>query len=184
MRIVLTLCACAFAATLGWFGWWSYAGARYEAARTVSEDGWVGLSAATMAHQRFPYPAMTRRQLSASFVNLIHTYAGRVTVEPGFADAVWQIGLTVSPHDTTVLFSRYEYLANFGREAETGPIIERLKRVAANLPNTWLAVAYHEALQGNVARAQDAARTGLGLRNPDVYIIERLNQLANIKVEP
>ena len=150
--------------------------------RQLSPDPLIGLQAMSAAVDRFPYPTLVRRQYSASFVHAIHKYQTQLSVDPRLAETIYRIGATVSPFDTTILFARVEYLFNFGPLDRIPPVIDSMKRVASNLPGTWLAEAYYSVMTGDLARAKQASETGLKLNPTDPVLRERLNQFANIGV--
>lgn len=128
-----------------------------------SKDQLQTFAAANEAFKAMPFDARYRIQLLLSLGGLLVTNQN-AKVTSDAADKAYRYAASASPHQPSVLIARAQYLINSGRwEDGLKDIAETLGRSARKHPQSWIIIAYHEALSGRQDRAAQALAQGLAV---------------------
>ena len=134
------------------------------------------------SYGEFPLPVQTRRQLSGAMSAAIAVHMDKMHIDPGTADWIWQVGLTASPWDTSILLARAQYLMVSGRLDEMPPVIARLLKTAPRTAKVYIPLAIYREATGDIPGALEAARQGMAA--PYIEPMDRATFLGVIERNP
>jgi hypothetical protein len=103
-----------------------------------------------------------------------------VNLDPKAADRAYQISGSTAQRSPDTEFARVEYLINSGRWSESGEIdsiLDRMRRSAPHLPQTWFSSAVISAFRGNYAEAKEQAQRALSMKYIPGVQVESLQRL-------
>lgn len=149
----------------------------------VKDSALQSFAAANEAYKAMPLDGRNRMQMALAVANLVSAHE-KTQVTPDAADRIHAIASSASPNHALTRIARATYLMRSGRwrdSDELQQIIDSLQVNARSYPQTWIVVAYHAALTGQIQKAGEALVAGLNAGG-DLVEMRRIANELNLEI--